>query len=139
MNFFPFFSFLHKYCPLRSTGIQIACYTFRGVAAGPAFCYLCGSPEKQRKLKAASKESAFLSKGFTNWKDATEGFRKHEKSSCHIDALQVMVVLPKTVPDVGEVLSSAHAKVKTHNRTMLVRILRNTKFFWTTRSSSAWA
>ena len=94
-----------------------------------AFCYLCSSAEKQGKLKAASKESAFLSKGFTNWKDATEGFRKHEKSRCHIDALQVMIVLPKTVPDVGEVLSSAHAKEKAHNRTMLVRILRNMKFF----------
>ena len=94
-----------------------------------AFCCLCSSAEKQGKLKAASKESAFLSKGFTNWKDTMEGFRKHEKSRCHIDALQVMGVLPKTVPDVGEVLSSAHPKEKAHNWTMLVRILRNMKFF----------
>ena len=57
-----------------------------------------------------------------------EGFRKHEKLRCHTDALQVMVVLPKTVPDVGEVLSSAHAKKNALNRAMLVRILRNMKF-----------
>ena len=43
-----------------------------------AFCYLCSDTNKQGKLKAAPKDTAFLSKGFTNWKDTTEGFRKHE-------------------------------------------------------------
>ncbi|XP_065191909.1 zinc finger MYM-type protein 1-like [Sycon ciliatum] len=81
-----------------------------------------------REAESAIEGLAFISKGFKNWKDATEGFRRHEKSLCHIDAVQVMLVLPQTVPDVGEALRQAHAKEKALNRRMFVRILENMKF-----------
>ena len=77
---------------------------------------------------ANCKDVAFVSKGFTNWKDATEGFRRHEKSKCHADAVQVMVVLPKSTADVGEVLSSVHAQEKADNRQILLKILENVQY-----------
>ena len=45
-----------------------------------AFCYICMKAERERKYKASTKcESAFISKGYTNWKDATVAFNKHSK------------------------------------------------------------
>ena len=75
------------------------------------------------KLRSSLKGSAFLEKGFTNWKDATEGFRRHEKSKCHGDAVEVMVILPETVRDVGESLSSAHAKNKAENLRSITAVI----------------
>lgn len=50
------------------------------------FCFHCRKAEQEGKLKSATKDSSFISKGFVNWKDATEAFKKHEKSKCHQDA-----------------------------------------------------
>ena len=61
-------------------------------------------------------------------KDATEGFRRHELSKCHQVAIQVMIILPRTVYDVGESQSSAHAQNKAENRRVLLKILQNVKF-----------
>lgn len=97
-------------------------------AIDSAFCHICGRAEQDGKLKAGSKEQAFLLKGFCNWKDATDCFRRHEQSKCHKDALQVMVVLPNSVRDIGETLSTAHARNKAENRKVLMKILQNIKF-----------
>jgi len=61
-------------------------------ASDAAFCHVCAKAEEEGKLKSNLKDSAFIQRGFCNWKDATEGFRRHEGSKCHQDALQVMVV-----------------------------------------------
>ena len=45
-----------------------------------------------------------------------------------MDALQVMVVLPKTTQDIGETLSAAHATQKSANRHILLKILQNIRF-----------
>ncbi len=55
----------------------------------------------------------------------TEGFRRHELTKCHQDVVQVMIVLPWTVRDIGETLSSAHAQNKAENRRVLLKILQN--------------
>ena len=34
-----------------------------------------------------SKETAFISTGFNNWKDATRVFEQHRKSACHMEAV----------------------------------------------------
>ena len=40
--------------------------------------------EWERKYKVSTKhQPAFISKGFTNWKDATMAFNKYLKSDCH--------------------------------------------------------
>ena len=93
-----------------------------------AFCHLCSRAETEGKLKAKTKDDAFVCKGFSNWKDAMEGFRRHEKSKCHADAVQVMVVLPRSTLDVGEALSSAHAREKEENRRVFLKILENIRF-----------
>ena len=43
-------------------------------------------------------------------------FKSHESSSCHKEAMQMIVELPKTCPDVGEMLSREHATEKGQNR-----------------------
>lgn len=93
------------------------------------FCHICARAEKEGKLMANCKDSAFLSKGFSNWKDATEGFRRHERSKCHADAVQVIVVLPRTTRDVGETLSTIHAREKANNRRALLKIIANIRYF----------
>ena len=97
-------------------------------ASDMAFCFLCRKAETEGKLKAANKDLSFISKGFSNWKDATEAFRIHEKSKCHQDANQVMVILPVTTHDIGECCSTVHAQQKSENRAMLLKILQNIRF-----------
>ena len=58
-----------------------------------------------------------MSRGFCNWKDRTIAFRNHENSLCHKEAVEkVLLTLPATTRDVGELLSSAHAREKEVNR-----------------------
>ena len=74
------------------------------------------------KLKTNLKDTAFIQRGFCNWKDATEGFHCHEASTCHQDAVQVMIVLLKTTHDIGESLSSAHMRKKEESKKFLLKI-----------------
>ena len=48
--------------------------------------------------------------GYTNWKDAINNFNQHERSKCHAESVFKMVTVPKTMKDLGECLSSQHAK-----------------------------
>ena len=73
------------------------------------FCFHCSKAEQEGKLRTTTKDLSFISKGFVNWKEA---FKKHEKSKCHQDANQVMIVLPATTRDIGETCSTAHAHQK---------------------------
>ena len=63
--------------------------------------------------------------GFSNWKDATSKFRKHQDSDCHKEAVERSVKLPQETKDIGEVLSVAHSEEKAFNRQQLLTILRN--------------
>ena len=94
------------------------------VSTDAAFCYICMKTERERKYKASTKrEPAFISKGFTNWKDASMGFNKHMKSDCHKEAVEIHE-LPKKTGDVGEKLCIEHKK-KELNGEMFKRILQN--------------
>ena len=55
-------------------------------------------------------------------------FRNHEKSKCHAEAVERMVQLPATTPDVGEMLVGQLADQKKHNREILLHILRAVRF-----------
>ena len=94
------------------------------MSADAAFCHICAKAEEEGKLKANSKNSAFLRRGFSNWKDVTEGFHHYEQSKCHQDAVQVMIVLRKSTHDVGELLSSTHLQNKVESQRVLLKILR---------------
>ena len=96
-------------------------------AADATFCHVCATASQHGKLKAASKDLAFIQRGFRNWKDATEGFRRHEQSKCHRDAVQAMIILPNCTQDIGESLSTAHMQNKADARKVFVKILQNVK------------
>ena len=74
------------------------------------------------------KDSAFIYAGFSNWKDASVAFPSHEKSDTHKKAVKMVVTLPETTRDVGELLSLAHADEKAANRQCLVTIAENLRF-----------
>lgn len=50
-----------------------------------AFCFCCREFSSNNVIKKGHIDQPFIKKGFTNWKGATEAFRLHEKSQCHID------------------------------------------------------
>ena len=65
---------------------------------------------KIKGMKSSTRaDLAFVTHGFHNWKDATIAFRYHEQSACHDAAVETLVTIPCTVPDVGEMLSQQHA------------------------------
>ena len=66
--------------------------------------------------------------GYRNWKNATVKFSSHERSKCHIKAIQHLYVAPKTTRDVGESLSTLHTKQKRENRRCVLTIVSNLQF-----------
>ena len=63
-----------------------------------------------------------MSKGFSNWKDATIVLKKHASSACHCEAVEV-ITLPATTKDVGELLSIVHQQEKQQNREILLKLM----------------
>ena len=46
--------------------------------------------QQEHKLPASTKQDpAFISQGYTDWKDAKAAFNKHTDSACHEEAVQV--------------------------------------------------
>ena len=82
---------------------------------------------ESNKLKNVSSNGdlAFIHRGYANWKDAsgkTGAFYKHESSSLHKQAVEVIYTLPRTNADVGELLSTTHANEKESNRRYLLKV-----------------
>ena len=69
-----------------------------------------------------------ISTGFSNWKDATMVLRKHEQSSSHRQAVEVIITLPASTVHIGEQLSQQHVKEKELNRSMLIKIMSSIRF-----------
>ena len=63
-----------------------------------------------------------MTRGFSNWKDT---FKKHEKSSCHHEAVEVMITLPATTVNIGELLPNIQ---KMKNRDALHEIMSSIRF-----------
>ena len=70
----------------------------------------------------------FVVKGFSNWKDATSSFKKHQASKAHGEAVQAVITLPKTTKNVGDLLSSAYTAQREQARDMLRIILSSVRF-----------
>ena len=83
---------------------------------------------KSKRMYRSRGDPAFTTNGFKNWKDATISFKTHEASASHKEALQVVIVIPSTCSDVGEMFSREHAQEKGENRQCLLRILSNIRF-----------
>ena len=83
--------------------------------------------DHERKFLASTKrDQAFLSRGFTYWKEATTAFKKHQESECHREAIQAMLSPPKHT--IGELISKEHKKEQEMNRKMFIRILQNIRY-----------
>ncbi len=80
-------------------------------------------------LTSTKREPAFISKGFTYWKEGVSTFKKHQTSATHKEATEAVVTLPKELlGDIGEVVSSAQKKEKEGNRRIFLIILQNLSF-----------
>ena len=77
---------------------------------------------------AGNVKDSFIYGGFCNWKDATRCFSSHEDSATHKTSVEVVITLPKTTSDVGEMLSSALAARKRTNREYLIKVAQNVRF-----------
>ena len=93
-----------------------------------SFCHTCVKAVNEGKLSLASgniKDSPFVCGGFSNSKDA---FARHEQTTTHKKAVEVLVTIPETTRDIGEMLSTAHAEGKKISGQCLVTIAENKRF-----------
>lgn len=90
------------------------------------FCHVCVTGIKSGKLILSG--NAILSGGFSNWKDATRCFIKHETSSTHKTAVDAVVTVPRTCTDVGDMLSASHASEKKANQYYVYKVIENIQF-----------
>ena len=58
-----------------------------------AFCFYCHKAEQKGKLKNTTKNLSFISKGFVNWKDATET----QYSSLYLKILVELIICHEQV------------------------------------------
>ena len=94
-----------------------------------AFCHVCMVAEFEKKFLASTKrDPAFISSGFTYWKEAISAFKRHMNSMCHREAIEAVEVLPTQVKDIGELLDESTKNEKALNRAMFKRILQNLCF-----------
>lgn len=83
-------------------------------------CFICCKAVKDGKVKVTKlSESSFLVDGFTNWKDATIKFAKHQSSDFHKRCSEAHSFRV----DVGELLDHQAATEKRANREYLLKVL----------------
>ena len=80
-------------------------------ASDSAFCHLCMRAVSEGKLLASTKhDPAFISSGYTYWKEVTTAFKRHQASACHREANEALIMLPQQIRgDIGELLSQKHS------------------------------
>ncbi len=88
---------------------------------------------RNKHLHAVSnKEQSFISTGFSNWKDASKKFNKHQDSHCHKEA----VLKTTATVHVSEMLSFGLAKEHLEQRKCFLKVLSSVRFFIKTRPST---
>ncbi len=98
-------------------------------ATDSVVCIICARASREGKLQwSTNADSAFITKGFCNWKDGTVKFNIHDSSKCHKEAVLKMNILPSTTPNVAECLSQQLKKDKLDRRQCFLKILSNLKF-----------
>ena len=100
---------------------------------GVAFCHTCVTVVRSKKLKnvPSNEDLAFIHRGYATWKDAsgkTGPFCKHECSSLHKQAVEVIYTFPRTTPDIGELLSTTHASEKEYIRKYLLKVAQTVQY-----------
>lgn len=80
------------------------------------------------KVPGNAIDSTFLCGGYFNWKDATVRFGHHKKTLTHTTDVDIIVTLPKTIHNVGDMLASSYATEKAANRHCLMVIAKYIHF-----------
>jgi hypothetical protein len=99
-----------------------------------AFCFICQWSNFHSSLKTTS-DLAFISAGFTAWKRATETFRNHEKSTCHLITVMAMNMFKSPV-NVHSILSDQHREEQIVRKKVFLKNYYICRIFGKTRSSS---
>ena len=92
-------------------------------------CITCMQASALKKLQWSSNlDLAFISNGFTNWKDTTVKFAIHEASKCYKEAVLMMVILPSSTKNMAESLPNALKREKLERQQCLLKVLSNIIF-----------
>ena len=92
-------------------------------------CHISLLAKSEKKLLWSSNaDTAFISRGFSNWKDATKKFPIHEGTICHKEACLKVIILPSTTPDIASSLSLQHQVECKERRQCFLKILSNVRF-----------
>ena len=83
---------------------------------------------RNSQLKSSKSEVSFISRGYTNWKNATAGFRKQESTDCHKEAVEIHL-LPQQCADISETFQKSLSKERPSNCRMLFTIIRSIRFY----------
>ena len=96
------------------------------------FCHTCIKAVASNLISSGNADSVFTRYGYNNWRSATEknkGFRKHEASASHKEAVARYISTPaEAIGDVGELLCNQHAEEKMKSRKVLLAILGNIRY-----------
>ena len=83
-------------------------------------------------ISSGNADNIFTRYGYNNWTSATEknkGFRKHEVSASHKEAVARYISTPaEVIGDVGELLCNQHSEEKIKSRKVLLAILGNIRY-----------
>ena len=95
------------------------------VARDAVRCFTCCKAVKDGRAKITGQaEGSFLVNGFTNWKDATTKFTKHENSDFH----KVCARALSSTVDIGDMLNKQAVTEKQANREYLLKVLSSVCF-----------
>ena len=92
------------------------------------FCFQCMKATIEKKSISKQGKSAFTTEGFDNWKKAMQKFREHAESDFHKDSFYVMERLPKSVPNVSNLMFKNLASEQAENRKCLLKIVENVRY-----------
>ena len=93
-------------------------------------CYICANQDlKGNLISATKKETTFLSKGFRNWKKATEYFKSHQSSECHKVAL-TFEMTAQSCKNIVEMTNENAVKVRYDERNYLSKVMESVQFLW---------
>ncbi len=93
------------------------------------FCFTCKEASEECKLQwSLNTDPAFITTGFSNWKDACSKFNSHQKSKTHEEAVPKVLTVPATMQDIGIQLVSQMESERADNRHCFLKIISALKF-----------
>jgi len=101
---------------------------FQQQSIGGVLCHTCTDASREKLTELARcAEDAFVSKGFRNWKKATEKFRQHERSNTHRLASENLKCR-RSQPGVHVQLSSKLLEEQRSARSALLKIITSLQY-----------